>query len=165
MKIGLKANDIEILVSSFNEIGEEIAEVDIDPSNGIAPLLTISPDGIIDFEDLTFTQMWYWSSEHFTNIDTSNSNFILNDENQFVFGLINNSYSELNSYPIEVTYNNEMNLSGFELKLNMIWKILRFPHSRLTAIIWTFTTSYSSYKSIIRQVVHMQLVHGQKRRN
>ena len=65
-EIGLKANDIEILVSSFNEIGEEIAEVDIGPSNGIAPMLTISPDGIIDFEDLaTFTQMWYWSSDHF----------------------------------------------------------------------------------------------------
>ena len=118
-EIGLKANDIEILVSSFNEIGEEIAEVDIGPSNGIAPMLTISPDGIIDFEDLaTFTQMWYWSSDHFSNIDTVNSNFILNNENQFSFGLFNNnSNSDENLYPIEVTYNNEMNLAGFELKI------------------------------------------------
>ena len=63
-KIGLKANDIAILTSSFYIWGE--IELDIGPSLGITPTLTINPDGIIDFEDLaTFTQMWYWSANIF----------------------------------------------------------------------------------------------------
>ena len=81
----MKANDIAILTSSFYDTGEEIEAYDIGPSSGIAPTLTINPDGIIDFEDLaTFTQMWYWSANIFSNIDTLNSNYVLRDKNQFI---------------------------------------------------------------------------------
>ena len=43
-EIGLKANDIAILTSSFYNTGEEIEAYDIGPSLGIAPTLTINPD-------------------------------------------------------------------------------------------------------------------------
>ncbi|MFL3007284.1 MAG: T9SS type A sorting domain-containing protein [Candidatus Neomarinimicrobiota bacterium] len=118
-EIGLKANDIAILASSFYETGEEIVEYDIGPSTGVAPALIVNPDGIIDFEDLaTFTQMWYWSANIFSNIDTLNSNYVLKDEKQFSLDpIINNSNANADAFPFEISYNNELDLLGFELKI------------------------------------------------
>ena len=118
-EIGLKANDIAILTSSFYDTGEEIEAYDIGPSSGIAPALIINPDGIIDFEDLaTFTQMWYWSANIFSNIDTLNSNYVLRDKNQFAIDpIINNSNTNADAFSFEIDYKNELDLHGFELKI------------------------------------------------
>ena len=118
-EIGLKANDIAILTSSFYDTGEEIVAYDIGPSSGIAPTLIINPDGIIDFEDLaTFTQMWYWSANIFSNIDTLNSNYVLRDKNQFsIDPIINNSNTNADAFSFEIGYKNELDLHGFELKI------------------------------------------------
>ncbi|OUX30199.1 MAG: hypothetical protein CBE24_06965 [bacterium TMED264] len=118
-EIGLKANDIAILTSLFYEIGEEIEEYDIGPSIGIAPNLAINPDGIIDFEDLaTFTQMWYWSTNIFSNIDTLNTNYVLSNENHFFIDpIISNSNANKDVFPFEISYNSRLDILGFELKI------------------------------------------------
>jgi len=118
-EIGLKANDIAILTSSFYDSGEEIVAYDIGPSTGTAPALDINPDGIIDFEDLsTFTQMWYWSANIFSNIDTLNSNYVLRDKDLFALDpIINNSNTNADVFLYEIGYENELDLYGFELKI------------------------------------------------
>ena len=115
-EIGLKANDISILVSSFYDIGEEIVDIDIGPSLGDAPLLTINPDGIIDFEDLaTFTQMWYWSVNNFLNVD-SLTNYVKNEENIFsMTPLFVDLKRNEEAKSFEINYDREVNFYGFEL--------------------------------------------------
>ena len=115
-EIGLKANDISILVSSFYDVGEEIVDIDIGPSSGDAPLLTINPDGIIDFEDLaTFTQMWYWSVNNFLNTD-SLTNYVKNEENIFsMTPLFVDSKRNEEAKSFEINYDREVNFYGFEL--------------------------------------------------
>ena len=118
-EIGLKANDIAILTSSFYETGEEIVAYDIGPSTGVAPALNINSDGIIDFEDLaTFTQMWYWSANIFSNIDTFNTNYVLKDENQFsLYSIPNSSNANEDAFPFEISFNKKNELFGFELQI------------------------------------------------
>ena len=115
-EIGLKANDISILVSSFYDIGEEIADIDIGPSSGDAPLLTINPDGIIDFEDLaTFTQMWYWSVNNFLITD-SLTNYVINEENIFsMTPLLVDLKRNEEAKSFEINYDREVDFYGFEL--------------------------------------------------
>jgi len=118
-EIGIKANDISELISVFYDVGEDIVNYDIGPSTGIAPGLNINPDGIIDFEDLaTFTQMWYWSSETFLNIDTVFSNYSIMDDNHFIIQPnIDHYQSNTNSYPFAIMHNGFPGVNGFELKI------------------------------------------------
>ena len=118
-EVGLKANDIATLTSIFYDTGEEIEIYDIGPSTGVAPLLTVEKDGVIDFEDLaTFTQMWYWSADNFLNIDTLVSDFIVDNISQFsIKGVIDDHYLYSEGFPYEISYTKDLNLSGFELKI------------------------------------------------
>ena len=81
-------------------------------------LLTVNPDGIIDFEDLaTFTQMWYWSANNFLNIDTL-TNYVKDEENRFsMIHLIDDSKRNEEAKSFEINYDKEVNFCGFELKI------------------------------------------------
>ena len=62
--------------------------------------------------------MWYWSANIFSNIDTLNSNYVLKDKNQFTLDpIINNSNANTDAFPFEIGYKNELDLLGFELKI------------------------------------------------
>ena len=119
-EIGIKSNDIAELVSVFLHEGSNISDYDIGPSIGIAPELELSPDGIINFEDLaTFTQMWHWSAENLTSITNARlSNGVRNYNNNFtIYPLIKRIEDEMNTIPFSIEHSNETDIIGLDLIL------------------------------------------------
>ena len=117
-EIGIKANDISLLIENFYNEGLSITDYDIGPSTGIAPDLSILPDGVINFEDLaTFTQMWYWSSENINN-DLNNFDLVSDKNSDWTLSINkidNDNYNTLSKLNLKNEFSG--NVAGFDLEI------------------------------------------------